>query len=490
MSHLKFHLTLSLILKFHLTFHLELILLSARRCSRFSLVSMKRSRVLSPPASATPDVVPPRAKTPSRVLVGCAAEASWSGGQADGYTAPVKERRLCKRPVKDKLRERLAKQPKILDKSLRERMSLEIAPPMVVKTGESSSSEEELPQTTRKPKRERALRRHRKYAAFGALEDGSGCSVLERMSVTPAVWSDYKLRVERAIGYMERKQVNLEDDSSLDAGLVTYMTEQFFRGAEAHEGEKLIAGWLAVFPEFNRHGARNLVRAIRALRGWRRVAPSRSRKPLPWPTVAALAVRMIAHNRCDMAVWTLVCFSAYLRPKEAFGMQRRDLIPPRAGITDHWALLIAPQEREDRTKTGDFDDSVLLDTPFLKWVSQALEILKEGPVDSPLWDFDYPELLAMFVRAAKELRIKAVPYQLRHAGPSWDRIRQLRSAEAVRKRGRWRRQASCARYEKHARVAAEHQEYTAAQVVHFDTCAKRLEALLLGGGAPPAVPRL
>ena len=86
-------------------------------------------------------------------------------------------------------------------------------------------------------------------------------------------------------------------------------------------------------------------------------------KPFPCPTVAALAVRLIARGRCDMAVWVLVCFSAYLHPKEAFGMMRKDMIGPRTGIADKWALLIAPQERDERTKVRDFDDGVPLDTP-------------------------------------------------------------------------------------------------------------------------------
>ena len=96
----------------------------------------------------------------------------------------------------------------------------------------------------------------------------------------------------------------------------------------------------------------------------------------------------------------------------------------------------------------------------------------------------------MFVHVAKELKVKAVPYQLRHAGPSWDRLRQLRPAEAVRKRGLWRSQQSVARHEKHTRGAAEHQKYSATQVAYFDTFARQVEALLLSGAPPPAAPRL
>ena len=163
---------------------------------------MKPSRVLPPLAPAAQDVVPRRSRTRSRVLAGYGAAGSSSGDRADGYTAPVKEKRLCRKSVKDKSRERLAKQPKVSEESLREGMSLETSPAVVVSTGESSSSEEEIQPSTRG---------------------------LERMSVTPAAWSDYKLRVEQAIAYLEQMQVKVEDDASLEAELVTYTTEQFLR---------------------------------------------------------------------------------------------------------------------------------------------------------------------------------------------------------------------------------------------------------------------
>ena len=44
----------------------------------------------------------------------------------------------------------------------------------------------------------------------------------------------------------------------------------------------------------------------------------------------------------------------------------------------------------------------------------------------------------------------AVPYQLRHAGASWDRFKKFRSQLEVKMRGRWAADSSMTRYEKHA----------------------------------------
>ena len=46
-----------------------------------------------------------------------------------------------------------------------------------------------------------------------------------------------------------------------------------------------------------------------------------------------------------------------------------------------------------------------------------------------------------------------VPYQTRHSGPSIDRSRGDRTAEEVRKRGRWKSHRSVQRYEKAAKLA-------------------------------------
>ena len=93
--------------------------------------------------------------------------------------------------------------------------------------------------------------------------------VRERLAQQPKILEEcrHMRRAERAFSLLDRKPMMPEDDASLKAGLVTFMIEQFFRGAEAHKREKPLASWLAVFPDFLRHVSRNQVRAVRTLRG-------------------------------------------------------------------------------------------------------------------------------------------------------------------------------------------------------------------------------
>ena len=123
-----------------------------------------------------------------------------------------------------------------------------------------------------------------------------------------------------------------------------------------------------------------------------------------------------------MAAWTMIGFGAYLRPSEHMSLQKVDLVKPEPGMSAFWALLIYPEEREEKSKTGLKDNALLWDVKELDWMKYVFEILAAGP-PGPVWPFRYDELTREFAAACQELRLeKVVPYQLRHAGPSWDRL--------------------------------------------------------------------
>ena len=268
---------------------------------------------------------------------------------------------------------------------------------------------------------------------------------------------------------------------------LTFFKICFFAGRQANDGEQTLAGLMHHFPEFGRCGARKLPRSWRALKGWRKLCPARSRKPQPWGLWCAVANFMIQQGCLAMAVMTLVMVSAYLRPGEAMGLRRSSLVPPARQISATWSLLICPEEKPQRTKTGASDDSIALDTPWLAWLDPVLKALRGAGDSSSIWPFSYPEYLHKFKEAQVRLGLSGiVPYQARHSGPSIDRACKARTQEEVRKRGRWQSHRSLVRYEKHARLGAVHHSLSPLQQQHFSECERLIEAVVLGR-SPPVV---
>eukprot|EP00973_Karenia_brevis_P082678 11461556-Karenia_brevis.AAC.1 len=59
----------------------------------------------------------------------------------------------------------------------------------------------------------------------------------------------------------------------------TLFEEQF--GPET--GSYLLAGWMALHPEYGSNGSLKIPMLHRTLKGWKRLMPAMSRWPLPWP---------------------------------------------------------------------------------------------------------------------------------------------------------------------------------------------------------------
>lgn len=111
-----------------------------------------------------------------------------------------------------------------------------------------------------------------------------------------------------------------------------------------------------------------------------------------------------------------------------------------------------------------------------------------GPKKELIWQFDYRDLTRQFGKAAADLQIKgAVPYQLRHAGPSWDRLHRHRSLLEVQKRGRLRSAKSLVRYERHVLVGKEFQKYSAGIQWYKQDCDEHAEEYFFGRRRIPEV---
>jgi hypothetical protein len=99
----------------------------------------------------------------------------------------------------------------------------------------------------------------------------------------------------------------------------------------------------------------------------------------------------------------------------------------------------------------------LLDSQILPYLGELLWEATGRDPTMPLFRMNYQELKTKWDAAQNEIKMpkKFVLHQLRHSGPSHDRLMKYRSALETKTRGRWASDSAARRYEAHARVQQE-----------------------------------
>ena len=114
-------------------------------------------------------------------------------------------------------------------------------------------------------------------------------------------------------GYMESLQefqadfgrdLDEEPDEGVDDALTGYMNRCYTKGSRAWKGERLVAALMALKPQFSKAGWRKLPRTLRALKGWRILSPSLSRKPWEYAVWTGVATELPA---CRAFTTTELC---------------------------------------------------------------------------------------------------------------------------------------------------------------------------------------
>jgi integrase len=345
-------------------------------------------------------------------------------------------------------------------------------------------------------KREKRLRqnrasyRRREYAAAAAavLEDGQQF-VLETQAVTKRTKKKYLVSLEVCRQWVKAQKMPMRGDAEIDAGLTAYMDAHYFKGFQAHVGETLMSAFIDANPGFAKYGSRRTPRAWRALRAWRRLTPSRSRRPWPLLVWAAIAVTLTLRGFRDMAVFLLLGLGTYARPSELLGIRGKDVIPATRGVSRHGSVLLAPAETGALTKTGESDDSVLLDCAWMPWLDLLVSELPSSVdnLNDHVFTFGYPSFCQEFNAALSELQMShlgVVPYTWRHSGASIDRAQNRRSLQEVQKRGRWKQPKSVSRYEKAGRLGLVVRELTSEQRAYCELAERHLGDFISGRRTP------
>jgi integrase len=297
---------------------------------------------------------------------------------------------------------------------------------------------------------------------------------------------------------------------SLSVMMTEYFDHLFFEGEESHLGEKILAAVLWLHPNLGKGSAKALPIVRQSLKGWRKLNPPRSRLPLPLLFVKAAAAMLAVTHGGLLALVTVLAFHLYLRPGVALMLCWEQLSPPSrkrkrgevVGNAHRWSVNLHPREWELPSKTGVFDESVLIaDVPEWEWLNDIMSLLQSRTRERALGSGRVRESLAgaqctdfprgtRVVEVTMELWSKAfaaaclqlgVPasnvihlYRLRHGGASHDAAEKVRSLEEIQKRGGWRSFCSVARYSKPARLNAQINALSTVDVAAMEILAKDL----------------
>ncbi|CAE7252533.1 AMY1.1 [Symbiodinium necroappetens] len=313
-------------------------------------------------------------------------------------------------------------------------------------------------------------------------------TLLEMASVSEAQRNQYTKYLNSFKDFCQEHEMGWPPDN-LDWVLADYFDDMFLQGSSLAVGEKTIAAVEFRFIE----AKKGLLRARRALKGWRKLRPPTSRLPLPKPVTYGIAMVLIAKGHRDMGVKTLVDFDLYLRPGESLDVRAKHVVRPvpKSGKQyQKYAVIIRDQELGRPDKTGTFDNTILLDNPETEsWLGPHLHrMARKVTGESPVFQFSSEAFRKQFQSAAEAIGLKHLhPYQLRHGGASEDLNSRIRDHVAVRERGRWKTDSSLRRYAKTGKLQKMLGEL---KVSHLEFCQQSVRRMpkVLDGTLPAQLP--
>ena len=143
---------------------------------------------------------------------------------------------------------------------------------------------------------------------------------------------------EKALSFMETHVVNNSNrycHALLEFLQRTLVAENpLLADAEVHEA--LVAFF----------GSHFLPRSHRALQGWKRRTPPRSRDPHVWCIWTVLVLEFSRHGLWSMGVYLLWMVTCYFRPGEPLSIQSGDIQIPLQGISSRHQVLLYPGDRK------------------------------------------------------------------------------------------------------------------------------------------------
>jgi integrase len=276
----------------------------------------------------------------------------------------------------------------------------------------------------------------------------------------------------------------LQDSGTLDGRFVKWMNAMFAKGCKPWKGEKALAALAAFSPAYSKDGLKQLPRAVRCLKGWRKLCPGKSKRPFSFAVWAAVATTLARQGHVMVAVGILVMVCGYLRVKELLSLTVGQFQRPSGQGLRSWAVMLFPSSGSLTSKTGQQDDSVPLDSPLITFLAVVFELFRKMPPGRKLVDLSYINFYKLIQGAAGSLGIPILASLGRHSGASIDRASGFRTLDEVQRVGRWASRKSMLRYEKMGRLNESWNGLSDEVRAHCQRCEFQLRSSLLDGKFP------
>ncbi|CAK9007951.1 Putative ankyrin repeat protein MM_0045, partial [Durusdinium trenchii] len=221
-----------------------------------------------------------------------------------------------------------------------------------------------------------------------------GMTSLQLASVSKECLSRYK----RCWSSVKQKLLTckgkLKATTTVDTILSRELDNLYHDGEDVSAGEYLIAAVVFFNICLKSPAMQKLPQVKQSLKGWRKMAPQRSRLPVPWEVTSLLIQKPIDKGLMGLALHMGLMFALYLRPSEGLRLSARDVVPPvlkGQGNYRHWTVVLRPEgEVKGYVKNGaKLDAQDLYGWTALRYAVradqvEAAEALIEGGADMNL----------------------------------------------------------------------------------------------------------
>ena len=262
-----------------------------------------------------------------------------------------------------------------------------------------------------------------------------------------------------ALGVQERRWARPQNLQDLDAILTAIVDDLIYQQRKSPAfGSKLHAAWSHMFP----NQMSSLHAFSRSCVGWQRMLPGIEGFGMCEERCAAIGRALLEGPSAKFrqsAVWWFLQEDTFGREQDMEMLRNSPTdwcVYERPGGEPQVCLFFGVASRGESVKTSGTlpNQGVVVEKP---WVARLfLELVKTRPPGEPIFTVSRSTVFKCVKVVCDKMGIPApVLHKLRHTGPANAVLKNTKSLETVRRRGRWASLKSVERYSKTAHVLAD-----------------------------------